>query len=161
MENGYEQPSFLERHERAIIIVVGIILLILVFGLLWSVLSGDDDIDRVDCRADVACFVQNAQICSPATMERTLAGSVMRYDVTNGCTLVKSFSVISATEPKEIHSLFGGKMMICEYTKGNFNQRWINTLTGDIATCTGGLRDALVELMSAQEELEVRALQRT
>lgn len=158
MANGYEL-SFLERHERAIIAVIGIILLIFVFGLLWSVLFGGGDAEKIDCRADVACFVQNAQICNPATMERTLAGSIMRYDVTSKCTLVKSFSVISATEPKEIHSLFGGKLMMCDYTKGNFNQRWINTLTGDIATCTGGLRDALVELMSAQEELEVRALQ--
>ncbi len=159
MTNGMYEPSFWRRHEQAIVGIVGAVLLVLVGALLWNLLAGEE-IERIDCKEDVSCFVQNAQVCSPALMERQIAGSVMRYDVQDGCTLIKSFSVISASEPRPVHELFGGKMMMCTYEKGSFNVRWINTLTGDIAKCKGDLRDALVELMSAQEELEVRALQR-
>lgn len=156
-ERMYE-PSFWRRHERVIAGGVGAILLIIVGALLWGLFAGEK-VTKADCKDDVPCFVQNAQDCSPAVMERTIAGSVMRYETTEGCTLVKSFAVISASEPRSVHELFGGKMMTCAYEKGNFDMRWINTLTGDIAKCKGDLRDALVELMSAQEELEVQALQ--
>ncbi len=159
MTNGFEEPGFWRRHEHVIAWIVGIVLLVIVGFLLWGLFAGEKE-EKVDCGEDVSCFVQNAQRCSPAVMERRIAGSVMRYETTDGCTFIKSFSVISASEPRPVHELFGGKMMTCTYEKGSFDMRWINTLTGDIARCEGELRDAFVELMSAQEELEVQALQR-
>ena len=40
-----------------------------------------------------------------------------------------------------------GKSMVCGYTKGNFDSRWVTTLIGGIEYCHGDLRDGLAQLI--------------
>ena len=88
------------------------------------------------------CFITAANNCQIASFQNTQAGSLFEYK-TKGCVLTKTNIRVGDSEPSEIKYLLEGKSMICKYTKGNFDDNLVNSLSYGLSICTGELRDAI------------------
>ena len=92
------------------------------------------------------CFIAAANSCSAVRMQQVEAGSLFDYSEKN-CALTKTATKLNETEPQEIKDLLEGKSLVCNYSQGNFNENWINTLSIGIEDCSGELKDAIDELI--------------
>ncbi len=77
----------------------------------------------------------------------TNAVGTFSYQSTSDCALLKTMVKMNASEPTEVRNMVEGKSMVCGYTKGNFDSRWVTTLIGGIEYCHGDLRDGLAQLI--------------
>jgi hypothetical protein len=91
------------------------------------------------------CFVNRANSCGTASFQKPFAGSTVEYRVKD-CVLEKEFVQFGNDEPPEIVDAFKGKVLSCPYTKGKFNESFIADLTTGYASCTGDLKQLIVEI---------------
>ena len=90
-------------------------------------------------------FVSRVQSCRSGTYLGQVDGSLVKYQTQN-CEVIKEIAHVGEQEPKEIRVLFEGKSMTCKYRKGEFNLENINEFMDGIDSCSGELKDILLEL---------------
>lgn len=92
------------------------------------------------------CFVTAANNCGNETIQVTEDYGVVKYSI-SGCILTKTIVSMNQNESADIKKIVGGKNMTCLFTKGNFDQDWINSLVLGVEKCKGGLKDAIADLL--------------
>ena len=108
--------------------------------------------DKSDVCSDINCFIAKANQCEPVVYEETTdMGSIRYFSVkkedTDNCILVKEIEELSKNEDPLIKKLLEEKEMECTYTKGNFNSRWMTSMTAGLEDCQGELKDAIGPLI--------------
>ena len=96
---------------------------------------------------DTASFIRAANDCQDASLTVTSTVGTFSYQSTSDCDLLKTLVKVNSSELPEVKNLIEGKSMVCGYTKGNFDSRWVTTLIGGMENCHGDLRDGLAQLM--------------
>ena len=97
---------------------------------------------------DTAAFLSAANNCQDASLTVTNTVGTFSYRSTPGCALEKTLLAVNSSESAEVKKLIEGKSMVCGYTKGNFDSRWVTTLLGGVENCHGDLRDGLAQLIA-------------
>ncbi len=110
------------------------VLIVVIVILLWP-----------RCQDERSCFVERANACKTATIAVGYAGSTLMYR-TSDCILQAEFESFGAAEPKEVVDAFTGKIMRCPYTKGSFDEGFLDEVSYDLDACSGPLKDLLAEL---------------
>ena len=96
---------------------------------------------------DTAAFISAANDCQDASLTVTSTVGTFSYQSTSDCNLLKTLVKVNSSEQPEVKKLIEGKSMVCIYTKGNFDPRWVTTLIGGMENCHGDLRDGLAQLL--------------
>jgi hypothetical protein len=96
---------------------------------------------------DPAAFIAAANDCRAMNLTVTNTVGTFTYQSSTDCALLKTLVKMNESEPAEVRSLVEGKSMVCGYTKGNFDPRWVTTLIGGVEYCHGDLRDGLAQLV--------------
>jgi len=96
---------------------------------------------------DPAAFIAAANDCRAMNLTVTNTIGTFNYQSTSDCALLKTLVKVNASELAEVRNMVEGKKMVCGYTKGNFDSRWVTTLIGGVEYCHGDLRDGLAELI--------------
>jgi len=96
---------------------------------------------------DMATFISAASECQDANLTVTTMVGTFSYRSTSDCALLKTLVKVNSSESPEVKKLIEGKSMVCGYTKGNFDSRWVTTLIGGIENCHGDLRDGIAQLI--------------
>ncbi|MDD5340617.1 MAG: hypothetical protein PHV13_05230 [Candidatus ainarchaeum sp.] len=97
--------------------------------------------------SDAACFIAAANNCED--MNVTLSGNVATFAYTSSqnCVFTKTLVSVDSNETLEMKDFLTGKSMTCAYQKGSFNPGLVTSLVDGMENCTGGLKDALGELL--------------
>ncbi len=139
---SYAAPSVFSQYR-----FVFFVLALGVVGII-GVLVTMDFIGPTDCGSDAQCFTQLANNCAPATMT-TQISTVSLALSTKGCTLTKRVESLASEEPEPIRQYLVGKAMSCAFVQGGFDQEYVTTITGNLGTCTGDLRNAIEAILAA------------
>jgi len=141
-----ELPKFNPKLRMIEIIAAAVIVVVILTFFLGRVGSET-------CTTDI-CFIQNAQECKDTTYikEEAGTGSFVLYEIKD-CNLEKSIQTFAEDEPIEIRDLFVNKKMACAYSRGGFDETWIESIVAGIDACDGALKDAIFEVRLAQFEL--------
>ena len=97
---------------------------------------------------DTAAFISAANDCRDMNLTVTTTVGTFSYQSTSDCALLKTAVKMNASETAEVRKMLEGKSMVCGYTRGNFDPRWVTTLIGGIEYCHGDLRDGLAQLVA-------------
>ncbi len=97
---------------------------------------------------DTAAFITAANDCRDMNLTVTTTVGTFSYQSTSDCALLKTVVKMNAGETAEVKKMLEGKSMVCGYTRGNFDSRWVTTLIGGIEYCHGDLRDGLAQLIA-------------
>lgn len=124
--------------------VIAVIALYFLISLLIPVIG---NLSAASC-TDTECFLSAANECKSVRMQQNEAGSLFEYSARD-CALTKTAKKLNESEPVEMRDLLEGKSMTCIYEQGALNENWISTLSIDIDSCEGELKDAIEELVSA------------
>lgn len=130
------------------LVLGGIGLLLAIMFWVFVYMSIDDE---TLCK-DMDCFIAKANQCEPAVYDETTEMGSIRYfsvkkEDTDNCILVKEIEDLSENEDSLIKKVLEGKTMECTYTKGNFNNRWMTSMTSGLEDCHGELKDVLGPLI--------------
>jgi len=96
---------------------------------------------------DKQCFITAANKCGNETIQITEDYGVVKYSI-SGCVFTKTIISLASTENADMKKIVEGKNMTCLYTKGQFDQDWTNLLVLGIEKCSGGLKDAIADLLA-------------
>jgi ABC-type transport system substrate-binding protein len=96
---------------------------------------------------DPSAFIAAANNCSDMNLTVTNTVGTFSYESTTDCALLKTLVKMNESEQPEVKTMLEGKSMVCGYTKGNFDSRWVTTLIGGMENCHGDLRDGLAQLI--------------
>jgi len=100
---------------------------------------------------DLKCFVAKANNCMPATYEETTAIGTIDYSVSansgDSCALTKQVVALDKKENDFVKKLLENKLMVCIYSKNQFNGQWITSLIEGLDNCEGNLKDAVGQLL--------------
>jgi hypothetical protein len=96
---------------------------------------------------DTAAFISAANDCRDMNLTVTTTVGTFSYQSTSDCVLLKTLVKMNASETAEVKKMLEGKSMVCGYTRGNFDSRWVTTLIGGMEYCHGDLRDGLAQLI--------------
>jgi hypothetical protein len=126
------------------------VILILVLGAVgvFGILFTTDFLTPTDCGSDAQCFVQLANNCAPAKMTARISTVSMMLS-TKGCTLTKQVESLASEEPEPIRQFLVGKAMQCAFVQGGFDRDYVTTITGNLGTCSGDLRNAIEAILAA------------
>lgn len=94
-----------------------------------------------------ACFIKAANECDPKIYENEEAGSIIKYQITSDCFLIKRVLEVAETEPQRIHDMFLGKLMVCDYAD-KFNPGFFKLAWG-LEYCEGPLKDAILAVFGS------------
>ena len=126
------------------------VILILALGALgvFGVLFTTDFLTQTDCGSDAQCFTQLANNCAPAKMTTHISTVTLALS-TKGCTLTKQVESLASEEPEPIRQFLVGKAMQCAFIQGGFDRDYVTTITGNLGTCSGDLRNAIEAILAA------------
>jgi len=96
---------------------------------------------------NTATFISATNNCQPMNLTVTNGVGTFTYTSTSGCVLVKTLVRLNASESQDVKNMLEGKSMVCGYTKGKFDPRWVTSLVGGMEYCYGDLRDGLAQLI--------------
>jgi hypothetical protein len=96
---------------------------------------------------DTAAFISAANDCRAMNLTVTNVVGTFSYQSTSDCVLLKTLVKMNASETPEVKKMVEGKSIVCGYSKGNFDSRWVTTLIGGMEYCHGDLRDGMAELI--------------
>ncbi len=88
------------------------------------------------------CFIEKANNCEAAVYETQIETITLNME-TDGCELTKEVIAVSGEEPESIRELFKGTEMTCEYEQNEFNRKYLDQISYDLATCEGSLVEAV------------------
>jgi len=131
-----------------------ILSLIIIFGVILFVIFGLPKLSISECDTK-DCFIKNANDCKASKFIVNDDGTLYEFITSGDCTLTKTITKVSSSEPEAIRDLFMDKSLVCQYEKSDFDDKWISTLLGGLEKCTGSLKEALYELTIAQYKQEV------
>lgn len=129
------------KSKKPLIIVSITIAVIIIIALIFFIPQSTPE----NCITQ-ACFIEAANSCKSATYQSTYETAEILY-ITKSCTLTKKVIAMDPSEPTEIKDLFVNAEMTCQYTKNNFNTKWLTTLTQDLDTCQGPLKAAIQSIL--------------
>jgi len=118
-------------------LLVGICLVFVVFSFHLNAQKCDD----------MKCFMAMANNCDDVILKTKDQYGLEWSYYTSGCKLQKELIAIDDGESIHMKAALEGKSLTCVYTKGKFNERWVNSVMDDLETCTGDLRDAIGKLL--------------
>ncbi|MFH1439811.1 MAG: hypothetical protein ABIG89_04545 [Candidatus Woesearchaeota archaeon] len=127
-----------------IIISIALIIAVILFIVFYAAPAGFEK-----CDTEI-CFINKANECKESLYEADDGSTIYEFKSYRDCTLQKTITKVSDTEPLLIKEMFNKKSLKCEYTKGNFDDRWMSTLLGGLDKCSGPLKEALYELTITQ-----------
>ncbi|MFA6534233.1 MAG: hypothetical protein WCT37_03610 [Patescibacteria group bacterium] len=117
-------------------LAVGVIMVAIVWGFRLNAQKCDDTI----------CFVAIANNCGAAVWQaQDKYGWTWSY-YSSGCQLEKKLLSLP-NESKQMKAALEDKSLTCSYTKGTFNQVWLNSVMGDLEACQGDLKDTIGKLL--------------
>jgi uncharacterized protein YxeA len=101
-----------------------------------------------DC-VTTECFVKAANDCRKAKLEIVDdADMFWRYRAAAFCGgLEKTLVFLNDKETAPMKELLEGKSLSCNYTKGNFDKRWVTSLIFGLDNCHGELKENLGQLL--------------
>jgi hypothetical protein len=97
--------------------------------------------------SDKQCFITAANKCGNETIQITESYGVVKYS-TSGCIFTKTVISLAQNESADIKRIIESKSMTCLYKKGEFDQDWTSSLVLGVEKCTGGLKDAIIDLLA-------------
>lgn len=100
---------------------------------------------------DQACFIKKANNCEASSYNSQLDNITMQLETYNNCSIKKTIIGLDETEPMEIQELFLNKSMICNYEKNNFPEELVTSLSNNIDSCKGDLKDNILIVLSLIE----------
>ena len=122
-------------------VLITLFMIILIILVVWFVNYIIESSASFNC--DTAeCFIEKANNCESATYETQIETIKLNLE-TNDCELTKEVIAVSEEEPESIRNLFKGAEMTCEYDQNEFNRKYLDQISYDIATCKGSLVDAV------------------
>lgn len=95
-----------------------------------------------------ACFVKAADECLPRVYLNEEAGSLVKYQITSDCFLIKHMLRVAETEPIKVRDMFLDKFMVCEFPSHKFNPNFFK-LTWGLEFCEGPLKKAILSIIGA------------
>ncbi|MFQ5621214.1 MAG: hypothetical protein ACE5FT_05185 [Candidatus Nanoarchaeia archaeon] len=98
--------------------------------------------------ADKACFIEKAQACNTVTLEGQEEYALVKYEAKD-CVFTKTIVKMDDSEEEQLRSLIEGTSLSCNYTKENFETRWMYSLYAEFERCEGELKDTLEQLIVA------------
>ena len=93
-----------------------------------------------------SCFIVAANKCETLSMELQEDFGLVRYAIED-CSFTKTIVSAAPGEDAEIKSLIEGKSFTCQYTQGNFDERWVTSSYLGIGDCEGELREIIAQLI--------------
>lgn len=97
---------------------------------------------------DQDCFINAANNCENATLTLSEDAGVFQLTSSGNCTFTKTLVSLDANETQEMKNSLEGKSLACSYTEGHFDTRLVTDIILGTENCSGGLKDALGELLS-------------
>ncbi len=128
-----------------IIAIVGVVALVIIVGVMFDVLKTPEPVQGV-CQTK-SCFIKKANLCEPVIYNTKIKTVELRLRTTGNCELIKEVTNVDKDEPENIKSLFKGAKMTCPYTKGQFEDKYIEQISYDMLTCKGRLADAIKTIL--------------
>ena len=141
-----------EKQKRIIrpwFIVAGVLVFFLIFPIMYIFGSVDMAKNAGICKTK-ECFITAANSCENSTFYSTEDIGFVKYE-TSGCFFMKTLMNANKEELPEIKELVEGKSLICQYDYGNFDSRWIDSISDGIEFCQGDLKEAIGELFLFSE----------
>ncbi len=145
MENKEQKPTGGRGKKIFIYILVGWF----IFGVASSlIVSFVVPIIPKDC-ATTECFIEAANDCRKAKLEVVDdADMLWRYRVAAFCRgFEKTLVVLNDKETARMKELLEGKSLSCNYTKENFDKRWLASVIFGLENCDGELKETLGQLL--------------
>lgn len=146
-----EQEHHKHASKKVIAAVIGIIAAVGIIGAMLFIPWEDFgktgkavELGVTTCE-DKLCFIHHGKYCLPATYTMTDTGITIKQTVRNDCTLTREVTNVVPDASDQVHALTG-MSMTCTWTKGHFNPRHSDTLTGAIPQCDGPLLDAMLDI---------------
>ncbi len=95
------------------------------------------------------CFAEAANDCRKAKLEIVDdADMFWRYRAAAFCGgLEKTLVLSNDKETAPMKELLEGKSLFCDYTRGNFDKRWLTSLIFGLENCRGELKETLGQLL--------------
>jgi len=122
-------------------VIGGVVLVLVVLYIIGSNVTEYS----VECE-DVLCFIEKANACTSVVLDLQMEKALYRFE-SYDCVLTKTILKLNPYEDIEMQNLLNGKTMYCEYVKGGFNNNWIDSDIKGIQSCTGELKDIVMQLM--------------
>ncbi len=123
-------------------VFIGIaVLIVVLLAVLLFLLPGQNL-----CKTD-ECFIEAANECKPAILEKKIATADIRLEIKEGCVLNKKIIDMEEAEPEEVRNLFIGAEMNCNYDKGQFDDTYVEQISGNLGFCEGTLVDAVLAVL--------------
>lgn len=132
-----------------IIAGAGILFFFLILPMLYFIGSADMSKQAGICKTK-DCFITAANSCENSTFYSTEDIGFIKYE-TSECFFMKTLMNANKEELPEIKELVEGKSLICQYDYGNFDSRWIDSISDGIEYCQGDLKEAIGELFLFSE----------
>lgn len=95
------------------------------------------------------CLAKAANDCRKAKLESVdEAGIFWQYRVSAPCgRFEKTLIYLNEKETESMKKLLEGKSLSCNYTRGNFDKRWIDSLIFGLENCEGELKETVGQLL--------------
>lgn len=97
---------------------------------------------------DKDCFILAANDCKNLTLVITDDAGVFKYSSSGGCVFTKTLVSLNESETSQMKLLLTGKSFSCNYEKGKFDRRLVESLLYGMENCDGELKDILGQLLA-------------
>jgi len=133
-----------EKREHHFNLVYTLIVIILIIPLL-TFTSFKLFTPKYEPCSNIFCFLAVSNKCGKAIYTQEIEGTVFLLR-TSDCELIKQAKEISSNEPEEIKSLLKDKSMKCKYSKDEFPEELITSISKSLEYCSGELKDVILSI---------------
>ena len=136
-----------KRKIRPGFIIAGILVIIFGFSMMYFMGASYKNASEQSgiCKTD-ECFISAANLCENSTFYSNEDLGFVRYE-TSECFFMKTVVKANDKEIPEVKEMVEGKGLLCQYDFGNFDEKWISSISDDLENCQGPLKDAIGELI--------------
>ena len=89
------------------------------------------------------CFLEKADPCGTASVTVTDGPATIQVDAQD-CVLRKQITALEGESP-DVEGIYTNQPMWCSYEKGQLDPTMVTSLTADITSCSGPLKDRIYE----------------
>lgn len=141
---GIHKNNYLpEKHTGRKLVIIILILIALLIVALYSYYP-------INCKADEACFIKEAQVCSRASVSTYKEGNEFIYEIKaqKGADCIFSIKMNKMREGTDYNlvKLMEGREMLCQIPLEEFKKNPLADTKDVIDRCTGSLKEALQQL---------------
>lgn len=134
-----------KRKIRPLFVIAGVFLILMSILVAFYIIGSRSMASQGICQSS-ECFISSANSCGNSTFYSTEDIGLVMYE-TKDCFFVKTVVKTNDNELPEVKALVEGKSLICNYNYGEFDNRWINSLSDGIENCQGDLKEAIGSLI--------------